>query len=160
MKRYIILMVIIPLVAGCAHVVSQELRARAETTVPVPELFNNPESYKGRVFILGGTIVTSVNTNEGTYIEVVEKPLDYRGRPEYTDDSRGRFIVLYEGYLETATFSQGREVTVAGEVMGTKAQPLGEVNYSYLFLKSRGLYLLKPGYDLPVHFGIGIWHSF
>jgi len=27
-------------------------------------------------------------------------------------------------------------------------------------MRSRGLYLIKPGYDIPVQFGIGIGHSF
>lgn len=160
MKRFILLLVIIPLVAGCAHVVSKNMRMQAETAVPVQELFRDPEHYRGRVFIIGGTIVTVVNAQDGTYIEIVEKPLDYRGRPEHSDISRGRSIILHEGYLDTSIFAQGRSVTVAGEVLGTRVQPLGEVNYRYLFLKSREIHLLKPGYDLPVHFGIGIYHSF
>jgi outer membrane lipoprotein len=160
MKRPIVFLVMMLLVSGCVHVVSKDLRDAAEKAVPVIELFRNPGTYNGRIFILGGTIVNSLNSPEGTYIEVVEKPLDYRGRPEHTDVSRGRFIVLYEGYLDPAIFSPGRDVTVAGEVLGTKVRKLGQIDYPYLFMKSRGLYLLKPGYDLPVQFGIGIWHSF
>jgi outer membrane lipoprotein len=160
MKRSIRLLIVISLVSGCAHVVSKDLRDAAEKAVPVIELFRNPVAYQGRIFILGGTIVNSSNSPEGTYIEVIEKPLDYRGRPEHTDISRGRFIVLYEGYLDPSIFSSGRAITVAGEVLGTKVRQLGQIEYPYLFMKSRGLYLLKPEYDLPVHFGIGIWHSF
>lgn len=147
-------------VSGCAHVVPQELRDKAEKGTSVPALFKDPDEYKGRIFILGGAIVSAVNMQDGTYIEVVEKPLDYRGRPEYTDISRGRFLVLYEGYLDTAVFSPGRDVTVAGEVIGTRVRHLGEINYSYLLLRSRGLYLLKQGNGVPIQFGIGIWHSF
>jgi len=160
MKRSILLLVMLSLASGCAHVVSKDLRDAAEKTVPVIELFKNPAAYQGRIFILGGTIVNSSNSPEGTYIEVVEKPLDYRGRPEHTDISRGRFIVLYEGYLDPAIFSPGRDVTVAGEVLGSKVRKLGQIDYPYVFMKSRGMYLLEPGYDTPVHFGIGIWHSF
>ncbi len=160
MKHLCFLLVIVSLIAGCAHVVSKDLRDKAEKTVPVSELFRNPDTYKGRIFILGGTIVSSANTQEGTYIEVIEKPLECRDRPRYTDLTRGRFIVFYEGYLDTAIFSQGRNVTVAGEIMGTKVRPLGEIDYHYLLLKSRGLYLLQPDYDIPVQFGIGMSHSF
>ncbi|MBI5057208.1 MAG: Slp family lipoprotein [Nitrospirae bacterium] len=160
MKRLIFLFAIIVFVSGCAHVVPQELRDRAEQGTSIPALFKDPDEYKGRLFILGGAIVSSLNTQDGTYLEVIEKPLDYRERPEYTDISRGRFLVLYEGYLDTAVFSPGREVTVAGEVIGTKVRPLGEINYSYLLLRSRGLYLLKGGSGIPIQFGIGVWHSF
>lgn len=160
MKRFLFVIVVPVLVSGCAHVVSRDLRDKAEKTVPVTELFRDPEAYKGRIFILGGTIVNSANSPGKTYVEVVEKPLDYRGRPEYTDISRGRFLVLYEGYLDPAIFSGGRDVTVAGEVLGKEVRALGQINYSYLLMKSRDLYLLNPGYGLPIHFGIGIWHSF
>jgi outer membrane lipoprotein len=160
MKRYLILLVIIPLVSGCAHVVSEELRDKAEKTVPVSELFRNPGAYRGMIFILGGNIISSRNSPEGTYFEVLEKPLDYRGRPRYTDISRGRFLVLHEGYLDPAIFSPGREITVAGEVLGTRVQALEQIDYAYLFLRSRGLYLMKPGHDISIGLGIGISHGF
>jgi outer membrane lipoprotein len=160
MKRLILFTFILFFVYGCAHVVSKDLRDLSEKNVPVPLLFRDHDAYKGRIFILGGTIVNLTNTDQGTFIEVVEKPLDNRGRPQYTDLSRGRFLVLYEGHLDTTIFSQGRQVTVAGEVLGSKTRSLGDSNYSYLFVKSRGLYLIRPGYDIPIQIGIGISHSF
>ena len=160
MKRLILFIFILFFIYGCAHVVTKDLRDLSEKNVPVPLLFRDHDAYKGRIFILGGTIVNLTNTNQGTFIEVVEKPLDNRGRPQYTDLSRGRFLILYEGYLDTTIFSQGRQITVAGKVLGSKPRPLGDINYSYLFVKSRGLYLIKPGYDIPIQIGIGISHSF
>jgi len=160
MKRFSLLILSLFLVSGCAHVVSKDLRDRAEKNVPIPLLFRDPDAYKGRIFILGGTIVNVTNTDQGTYIEVLEKPLDSRGRPQYTDLSRGRFLVLYDGYLDTAVFSRGRQITVAGEVLGSRLRPLGDIDYSYLFVKSRGLYLIKPDYGIPIQIGIGVSHSF
>jgi len=160
MKRLILFIVIASFFPGCAHVVSKDLREQADKSVPVSELFRDPEAYKGKVFVLGGVIVDSANAPEGTYIEVLERPLDYRGRPLDTDISRGRFIILQEGYVDTEIFSRGREVTVAGEVIGTKVKPLGEIDYTYPLIKSMSLNLLRPGYDIPVHFGIGVFHSF
>jgi len=160
MKRLGLLILILLLVSGCAHVVSKDLRDQAEKSVPVPLLFRDPDAYKGRIFILGGTIVNVTNTDQGTYIEVLEIPLDSRGRPQYTDISRGRFLVLYDGYLDTAIFSRGRQITVAGEVLGSRLRPLGDIDYSYLFLRSRGLYLIKPDYGIPIQIGIGVFHSF
>lgn len=145
---------------GCAHVVSKELREKAEKELLPIDVMKNPDAYKGRVVILGGVIVSSTNTKEGTYIEVVQKPLDYRGRPEDTDISSGRFIILYEGYLDTAIYSQGREVTVAGEVSGRIVRPLGQIQYEYLLIKSKELHLFEPRYEVPIRFGIGIWHTF
>jgi outer membrane lipoprotein len=161
MKRFLLLLTILSLF-GCAHVISKELRDKAYGEPPTSALFKDPDEFKGRIVILGGVIVSSTNTQEGAYIEVLQKPLDYRGRPEDTDVSYGRFIIFSEGYLETAVYSQGREITVAGEIMGKELRPLGEIQYPYPLIKSTELHLFEPRYDFPVHFGIGIgiWHVF
>jgi outer membrane lipoprotein len=161
MKRFLLILIIMSLF-GCAHVVSEEMRQKAYGEPSASVLFKDPDSFKGRTVILGGVIVSSINAKEGTYIEVLQKPLDHLGKPEDTDISSGRFIIFYEGYLDTAVYSQWREVTVAGEVMGKKVQPLGEIQYPYPLIKSKELHLLEPRYDMPVHFGIGIgvWHAF
>jgi outer membrane lipoprotein len=162
MKRFTFVYLILStiLIIGCAHVISMESRGRADIGVASIDVLKEPDAYKGRFIILGGIIASSVNTEEGTYIEVVQKPLDYRGMPEDTDISHGRFIILYESYLDTAIYSQGREVTVAGEVIGKKIRPLGQIQYHYLLIKSRELHLFKPRYGVPIRFGIGIWHTF
>ncbi|MBI4687281.1 MAG: Slp family lipoprotein [Nitrospirae bacterium] len=159
MKRLFLVLTILSFL-GCAHVISQELRQSADKGITPAELFKNPEGHKGKIVILGGAIVHSLNTSEGTYIEVLQKPLDSRGRPENTDISHGRFLILYDGYLDPAIYSTGREITVAGEVMGKKIQALGEIQYSYTLIKTRELHLLEPSAGIPIIFGIEIWKSF
>jgi outer membrane lipoprotein len=161
MKRFLLLFTIISLF-GCAHVVSKELRDKAYGEPPPSALFKDADEFKGRIVILGGVIVSSANTEEGTYIEVLQKPLDYRGRPEDTDTSYGRFIIFSDGYLDTAVYSPGHEITVAGEVMGKRLRPLGEIQYPYPLIKSKKIHLFETGYGFPIQFGIGIgiWHSF
>lgn len=159
MKKFILIATLISLL-GCAHVVSKELREKVDKEVTPMALFKDPDIHKGKTVMLGGIIVSSINTEEGTYIEVVQRPLDYRGRPEDTDLSLGRFLIFYEGYLDTAIYSMGREVTVAGEVLGKRLRPLGEIQYQYPLIKSKELYLFEPQRDIPIRFGIGIWHTF
>ena len=162
MKRFLLLLTVLSLI-GCAHVVSKELREKADKEpFPVTALFKDPDAFRGKTVILGGVIVNSANMEEGTYIEVIQKPLDYRGRPEDTDASYGRFITFYEGYLDTAIYTQGRQVTVAGEVMGKKMHPLGEIEYPYPLIRSRELHLFEPQYGggIPIFFGIEIFTVF
>ncbi len=132
----------------------------ADPGIPVKSLFANPDSYKGEIVILGGTIASVKNMGDGTYVEVVNKPLDNRGRPEHSDQSHGRFIIFHDGFLDTAIYSKGRHLTVAGEVLGKKLQALGEITYSYLFIKNMELHLVEPGTGLPIHIGIGVSGSF
>ncbi len=145
---------------GCAHVISPELRESAEKELSFNALLKDPDRYEGRLVILGGIIAGVTNTEEGTYIEVVEKPLDSRGRPKEIDISEGRFLIFYEGYLDKAIYSEGKEVTVAGTVIGKRVRLLGEIQYPYPLLKSRELYLVGPRYGTPIHFGIGIFKTF
>ncbi len=159
MKRLFLVLTVLSFL-GCAHVISQELRQSADKGITAAELFKNPDIHKGKMVILGGAIVHSLNMPDGTYIEVLQKPLDYRGRPENTDISHGRFLILYDGYLDPAIYSQGREITVAGEVVGKRVQALGEIQYSYTLVKARELHLLEPSSGIPIIFGIEIWKSF
>lgn len=159
MKKLSLILIVITLL-GCAHVISKEIRERVDKGVDTEVLLKYPESYKGKFIILGGVIISSRNTDEGTYLEVLERPLDSLERPEATDKSRGRFIILHEGYLDSAVYSKGREVTVAGEVMGKMVRPLGEMEYPYLLIKSKELHLIKPRGGLPIRFEIGVFHTF
>lgn len=146
--------------SGCGHVISHELRQQAEKGITPEVLFKDPDALKGKTVILGGIIVSSKNTNEGTYIEVLQKPLDYRGRPKVTDITYGRFLIFSESYLDTAVYSAGREIAVAGEILGRQIRPLGEIQYSYLLIKGKELHLIEPHEGLPIRFSIGIWKTF
>ncbi|MGD2079765.1 MAG: Slp family lipoprotein [Nitrospirota bacterium] len=150
------------LLAGCAHVVPQELRAEA-VQVDVEHLFGQPELYRGKTVILGGVVVEATNTEEGTILEMLEKPLDSRGRPRDTDLSRGRFIVKHDERLDTFIFQPGRELTAVGEVLGVERRPLGEMEYPYPALRSRAIYIHKETArqrHIPVHFGIGVFKTY
>lgn len=155
MKRVVLLIVVL-LITGCAHAVSEEMRQRAAQDIPAVRLFEHPQAHKGRLVILGGMVVHSRNEQDGTYIEVLEKPLDGRGRPKDTDESAGRFLVFSEKYLDTAIYAMGKEITVAGEVLGSRRGKIGEMEYDFPLLRGGEIHLFKPREGLPVHFGIGI----
>jgi outer membrane lipoprotein len=160
MKRLLFIPVVLLFSFGCTHVISQNVRSRVDTGVSLHSVFKDPDAYRGRVIIVGGTIVDAVNRNDGTYIEVIEKPLNYRGVPEYSDSSYGRFIILHPGFLDTELFSRGKYITVAGEVIGSRVQKLDEMDYSYLFLKDIEIHLVHPHRRIPVFIGVGVSHSF
>ncbi len=160
MKKLFFLLLPLLFLSSCAHVVSPGLREQADKEITAQALFSNPDAYRGKLVILGGTIARATNTEKGTYIEVVQKPLDYRGMPKDTDATYGRFLILYNGYLDAAIYSRGREVTVAGEVLGKTVRPLDEIQYTYPLIKSRELYLLEPGRTLPIWLGIGVGATF
>jgi outer membrane lipoprotein len=164
MKQLILLIITLLALNGCAHVISSETRATVDTTVSNQRLFGDPDLYRGRIVILGGVIANARNAAEGTFLEVVQKPLDDRGRPEETDFSQGRFLALHQGFLDTAIFIPGRQVTVAGEVAGWQEGKIGEMNYRYPLIRSREIHLVERtsdgGTGIPISVGIGIFKGF
>jgi outer membrane lipoprotein len=116
---------------GCAPVISKDLRAKAEKELSFREVIRNPDAYHGRVVIWGGRIIETKNLEKITLIEVLQTPLDSRGKPKEADLSLGRFLAQYEGYLDAAVYEQGRKVTVAGEIVESDVRTVGEFKYRY-----------------------------
>jgi len=149
MKRISLVFGVVVLLNGCSYSISPEMVEKADKTIPFEALRSDPESFKGRTLILGGTIAHITNTKQGTLLEVVQKSLDYWGKPERTDKSGGRFLVFHPGYLDAMVYSPGRGITVAGEVEGSKQKALGEIDYSYPVLLSRELKLWERERQSP-----------
>lgn len=126
---------------ACAPVISKGVREKVSAELSFKEVLQNPEAHRGELLLLGGEIIRSENTKEGTLIEVLQKPTDREGRPKDVDRSEGRFLALYDGFLDVAIYSKGREVTLAGEIRGKRVLPLGEIQYTYPVLAIREIHL-------------------
>ncbi|MBW1797335.1 MAG: Slp family lipoprotein, partial [Deltaproteobacteria bacterium] len=105
------------------------------------ELRKNPEAYEGKVIILGGVIVKSLNKKNGTLLEIYQTEMESGGMPIHPDVSGGRFLALYEGFLDSEIYRAGRKVTIAGSVRGKKVKKLGQVDYQYPYLIIKEMHL-------------------
>jgi outer membrane lipoprotein len=129
------------LLQGCTYAISPEMSARVDKTISFEMIQADPDTFKGKLVLLGGTIAQTSSTRQGTVIEVVQKPLDYWGKPKRTDRTGGRFLVVSAGYLDAMIFAPGREITMAAEVQGTRSKALDEMEYSYPVVLARELKL-------------------
>jgi outer membrane lipoprotein len=141
MKKILILISTALFLQGCTFAISHDLAKQADKSIPFESLERDPESYKGKLVILGGVIAQTTSIRQGTLIEVTQKPLDYWGEPRRTDQSGGRFLVFYSAYLDPLVYSAGRKITVAAEVEGTRSKALGDVEYSYPVVHSKEIKL-------------------
>jgi outer membrane lipoprotein len=148
------------LAGGCAPPFSKELLASVDDTVLYADLQKDPERYRGKVLMVGGTIVETKNLQEGTQFELVQKPLESSGRPRATDESGGRFLVLSPKFHDAAVYMRGRPITFIAEVAGQRVQPLGEVSYRYPLLKARETHLWTPYSGPRFSIGIGVYRGF
>jgi outer membrane lipoprotein len=141
MKRLFTLMMVLIFLSGCAQAVSRGVLKEVDKKITFSALLQAPNAYQGKVVLLGGIIVTTLNKQEGTLLEVYETALDQEGRPSNTDISEGRFLALYQGFLDSEIYKQGRKVTIAGTVQGEKTQRLGEIQYRYPYLIVKEIHL-------------------
>jgi outer membrane lipoprotein len=117
------------------------MKEQVDKDLPFREVFRDPDACKGRTVMWGGVIIEAKNQKEGTLLEVLQKPLDWGGQPREGDESEGRFLALHEGFLDTALYAKGREITAAGEIRGKRVQPIGEVEYGYPLLAVKEIHL-------------------
>ena len=146
MKKYLhplLLSLIFFLLPGCVYVISKDVRREVTRDLSLGEVIKDPNFYKGEVVLWGGVIIESKNLKDGTRVVVLQKDLNRWGRPKESNESQGRFIVLYPGYLDTAIYRKDREITIAGEITGQKVMPIDEINYIYPVLSPREIHLWR-----------------
>lgn len=139
--KFFILLIAGIVFSGCAPVISGALLQQIDTTITFESVFEKPENYENEMVLWGGVIVSTRNLKEGTLIEVLQKPLGFGNEPAIGDDTQGRFLALYDGYLDAAVYSKDREITVAGIVKGRRIQQLDEIEYTYPLIAIKELHL-------------------
>ncbi len=152
MNRFALAAALLLFLQGCTYAISPDLAGKADKSISFESLERNPERFKGKLVILGGIITQTTTLKQGTLIEVLEKPLDYWGKPRRTDSSGGTFLVYYSAYLDPLVYAPEREITVAAEVEGTHSRVLGDREYAYPVVLSRELKLWpkeRPSHDRP-----------
>ena len=158
-----LLAVLLPalLLTNCAHVISRDLRDRADPSLTFGEVFQNPEFFKDKWVVWGGEVIEAINQRDGTTLmEVFQRPLGWRGEPSETLSSGGRFLVAFEKYLDPYVFRKGKTITVAGEVKGEKVKPLGEMDYRYPVVLAREIHLWEEYYYDPYPYPYYPWWGY
>lgn len=111
---------------------ARTLAADSTVTTPVPTVR------------WGGSIVAIANTDQGSTLEVVARPLDRAGRPIHNDRSEGRFQADYAGFLDPEIYTSGRDVTILGPLSGTRQGLIGETRYTFPVVSVEALRYWQP----------------
>lgn len=161
-RRSLMLLIVLGILLagpGCAPPFSEELLRTVDRSLSLERLRSDPGRYRGAMVMFGGMIVDVKNTAEGTFVEVLQQPLDRRGRPRRTDRTEGRFLAKSAQYLDSAVYLAGRDLTIVGEVSGERMLRLGDIDYRYPVITILDLRLWEPSSAPRFHFSIGIWHQ-
>ncbi len=139
--RWVLMAGLAVMLCSCA-VISRGVRQQAvPSSVPFQALMQDTDAYLGKVVILGGYIIRTVNRGGQTDIYVLEAPLRLGEEPASRDKSRGRFMVTVNGFLDPEVYLKDRLLTVAGKVTGKVELEQEGHRYQYLKLDSVETYL-------------------
>ncbi len=164
MKRLLLLIMSFLLLAGCAHVISEESRNLVDPTIQFQNLRTNPDSFVGKYVMLGGTVAGVQNNKDGSQLEVVQSPLESDDLPEeVSHSSGGRFLATSSHFLDPIVYATGRRVTVVGKVLGKKTLPIDQIEYTYPMIAIREIHvwskseLAQPQYPPPGYYYDPFW---
>jgi len=143
------------LLYGCGSAISTEVRDRVDPSATFKAVSKNPDQFKGKIVLWGGVIIGIHNTQEVTWLELLQEPLGGKDRPIRGALSDGRFLIRHEVFLDPAVYMPGREMTVAGEVVGGKIRSIDGVEYHFPVVASKEMVLWNPQSDSNFHIGIG-----
>ena len=132
------------LLAACTPVLNQELMKQGSREVPIPQLRETPDSFKGRLFILGGVIVNTRFLETGSQIEALYVPVDSYGYLSDGGRASGRFLALYprtRGLLDPVVYKKGREITIAAVFLETRKGKIDDMEYMYPVFEIKEVYL-------------------
>jgi len=149
---------VLMLLPACApQVIPKELEAQVDRNVSFLQVKQAPSSYKNRIIVLGGEVLSVKLGSDLTRIEVLQLPLDGSFEPvRDRTTSLGRFLGVQKEFLDPATLPAGTRVTIVGEVTGVTILPLDETEYSYPTLAVRHVKLWEPQSSWRPGVSIGI----
>lgn len=132
------------LAGACASPpISRSVRMKVDPELSFAQLRADPHSYLGRGVLLGGEILQTRNTTEGTFILMLQRPLGPMGTPRGDDESGGRFIILESRFLDPVIYRRGRRLVVAGEVVGKLVGRVDAMEYTYPVIQAQEIHLCK-----------------
>jgi outer membrane lipoprotein len=142
-----------PLFSGCTPIL-KEWREKADPKLTFAEVFQQPEAFRGKVVIWDGEIIRTINEKEkNTLIEVLQKPLNRSAAPKERGVSGGKIFSHGRTFFSPYLYRTGREITVAGKILGEDIKPLGKMAYRYPLLLGKQVYLWRGySYHYPPYY--------
>ena len=150
MNRLLILLSLVGFMASCAPF-SGQIMSQVDEILTFQVVQKDPDRFVGKMILWGGVIAEVTNKQNETDLKITQAELDFEKRPKNLDQSAGRFIVRYAGFLDPAIYQAGREITVAGEVTGKEVLPLGKIEYSYPVILAKEIHLWERLYLRPYY---------
>jgi outer membrane lipoprotein len=154
MKKLALFAAIFLALVSCTSVIRKDLMDVGTRDFSFPEVMKNPELYRGKLFILGGIIVDTKLSENGSLIEAIYVPVDWTGNLKDMEMPTRRFLALYpkdREILDPMVYKRDRKITVAAVFDGTRMGKIDKMEYTFPFFRIEQIYLWErlPAYYPP-----------
>ena len=151
-KLHTITIIILALIATVScSVISHQVRSEADPPVPFQTLIRDADKFLGHTVILGGYILETKNLESETILKVLQTPLRFGEDTDLKKRSQGRFMVYHKGFLDPEVYSKDQAITVAGRVIGTAVEKIGDEQILHLKIENREIYLWSNYTNKPLY---------
>ncbi len=150
--RSILLILLASMVTVSCSVISHQIRSEADPSIPFQTLIKDADKFQGHTVILGGYILETKNLESETILKILQTPLRLGEDPDLKKRSQGRFLVYHKGFLDPEVYSKNQVITVAGRVIGTTVEKIGEEQIHYLKIENREIYLWSNYTNNPLYY--------
>ncbi|MDR5617754.1 Slp family lipoprotein [Arsenophonus sp.] len=126
------------LLAGCVSI-PESIKGTTQTPVEsLSAVREAPELYIGQEGRFGGKVISVLNNNNQTRLEIAVMPLSkYDAAPRLNTPSVGRIYAYIGRFLEPSDFS-GHYITVVGTITGIEEGKIDLVSYQYVKIAVSG----------------------
>jgi outer membrane lipoprotein len=147
---------------ACGQGISKKVRSQVNYHDSFSQLQEIPDRYRGEVAMLGGKIIETHPLEKGAELVVLQLDLDRSDRPQDNDQSKGRFLVQSDHFLDPAVYSPGTLITVVGRLKGSEQRNIGQMAYRYPVISVEEIKKWPTVTETYPHvqFGIGVGTTF
>jgi len=151
--------------SACSSHIPPVIKQPLESAPSIGEVRDRADAYISQKVRWGGMILETENNQDNSSLTIVAFPLNDDGEPQVSDQSTGRFIALFDGFLEPLVFSREREVTVIGKLLKMETIDVGEYAYEYPVIQVEHYYIWPvkedPVYvDYPPYWWYDPWYPY
>jgi starvation-inducible outer membrane lipoprotein len=112
----LLVLAVLSLVSCSLPVLKSDLLEKGVRDVSMAQLTESPQVYEGKLFILGGVIVSTRLTEKGSLIEAIHIPVSSAGYLKEMQPTTGRYLAFYpkeSGVLDPVVYRAGKKITLA-----------------------------------------------
>lgn len=129
------LFAILLLLSSCTTPVLRKNILESGITNPLlSDLLQSPDTWRNQLFILGGTIISTRYTEEGSLIEAIYVSVNSLGYLQTPSLLAKRFLVIYpmeKGVLNPVVYHKDKGITVAGIFLENRIGFIDGASYTY-----------------------------